>query len=142
MSFVDTAVTNIDEYPRVPRGPPPQPTFLGILSGYPAIQYALADILGYQVINSATALLAGSWYFLDASGGSFGVTLPAAGGLNPGDAIQIATDANAQANPPVIYSAGGDNIQAGFQEGASLICNVANDRFVLIVAEGGWSCTS
>lgn len=131
--------TLLDQYQRVPRGPPPQPTFLGILSGYPAIQYALADILGYQVVNVATDLLAGSWYYLDTSvNGGFGVTLPAGGGLNPGDSIGILTGPDAPTSQPVIYTAGGDQITAGYQTGASLICNVASDRFRLTWADGVW----
>jgi hypothetical protein len=130
--------TLLDEYPRVPRGPPPQPTLLGILSGFPAIQYALADILGYQVVNTATDLLAGSWYYLDASGGAFGVTLPAGGGLYPGDSIGILTGPEAVTKSPVIYTSGGDLLMAGGQEGQSLICNVASDRFRLTWATGVW----
>lgn len=136
MSFTD--FTLLDQYPRIPRGPPPQPTFLGILSGFPAIQYALADILGYQVVTSATDLLVGSWYYLDVTGGAFGVTLPAGGGVNLGDSIGILTGKDAVANPPVIYTAGGDVIQAGAQQGASLICNVASDRFRVTWADGAW----
>jgi hypothetical protein len=130
----------LSTYTRIPRGPQQPEGFICTQEGYPAIQYALADVLGYQSLSAAADLEVGSWYFLNTAAATFTVTLPTLDTVNEGDAVGFATDGNALVrSASIAVGQSGEMIQAGAVLGATLICNSPNDRFRLVKAEGKWN---
>lgn len=135
-----TPARELSSYNRVPRGNGAvQPTLIGVKSPYPAIRYALADILGYVILTGPVTLLAGNWYYLNLSGGSFTLTLPPLSSLNLGDAIAFGIDQNARINPATIQCQGTDLIQGELSTFTGLLCDQPHDRFWMTKAETTWN---
>lgn len=129
----------LSDYAIIPRAAGQPSGFLTTRPGYPATRYTLADILGAVVLDAATDLEAGSVYFLNVSGGSYVLTLPALDDVNDGDGMDFLTDSVPPANAATIVTQNGEPMVGGVYTDTALLCNAALDHFRIVRAEGQWN---